>query len=163
MMPSCAMENCTPVDLAIMKVAAAVPGPPRTSAKVPMNSATSLRGKVTSAITVPTAPAGSVDLTSLGRGVGLRLCSAVPNAVSKKFPLLARAVSIAPALQAWNARGRRAGRNLAVDLLIPPWGAIPSGTCGSASRRRHGQRAIGGLKVARPQPVLLQPQPVVLL
>src|SRR2546423_7494114 len=53
MMPSWAMENCTPVVLAIMKVAAAVPGPPSTSAKVPMNSASSLRGKVTSAIATP--------------------------------------------------------------------------------------------------------------
>src|SRR5207248_1117117 len=58
MMPSCAIENCTPVVLAIMKVAVAVPGPPSTRAKVPMNSATSLRESVTSAMAAPTAPPG---------------------------------------------------------------------------------------------------------
>src|SRR5207248_2644079 len=58
MMPSCAIENCTPVVLAIMNVAAAVPGPHSTSAAVPMNSATSLRESVTSAMAAPTAPPG---------------------------------------------------------------------------------------------------------
>jgi hypothetical protein len=42
-MPSSAIENATPVDLAIMNVAAAVPGPHTTRAAVPMNSAATFR------------------------------------------------------------------------------------------------------------------------
>src|SRR5689334_24265776 len=53
MMPSCAIENATLVDLATMKVAAAVPGPQRTRAAVPMNSAASFLEVVTSAIDPP--------------------------------------------------------------------------------------------------------------
>src|SRR6266536_1640037 len=49
-MPSCAIENATSVDLAIMKVAAAVPGPQTTRAAVPTNSAANRLEKVTSAI-----------------------------------------------------------------------------------------------------------------
>src|SRR5947207_6331218 len=72
MMPSWAMENATPVDLAIMKVAAAVPGPQMTSAAVPMNSAASFLERVTSAIDPPTTPGnrGAVDRTSFGREWG---------------------------------------------------------------------------------------------
>src|SRR6266566_4228502 len=55
-MPSWAMENATLVDLAIMKVAAAVPGPQITRAAVPTNSAANLREALTSAIEPPTAP-----------------------------------------------------------------------------------------------------------
>src|SRR5437763_5310703 len=50
MMPNCAIENGTPVDLAIMNVAAAVPGPQITRAAVPTNSAAKRLEKVTSAI-----------------------------------------------------------------------------------------------------------------
>src|SRR2546421_361152 len=50
MMPSWAIENCTPVVLAIMKVAAAVPGPQITRAAVPRNSAARRLEKVTSAM-----------------------------------------------------------------------------------------------------------------
>src|SRR6059058_4130344 len=91
MTPSWAIENATPVDLAIMKVAAAVPGPPMTRAAVPMNSAAYLREAVTSAIAPPTAPvSGAVDLTSFRRerqGNILRQCLDSPNDVSLKFPL----------------------------------------------------------------------------
>ena len=70
MMPSCAIENATPLDLAITPVAAAVPGPHTTKAAVPTNSATSLRETVTSAIDPPTTPdTGLADLTSFRRGV----------------------------------------------------------------------------------------------
>src|SRR5439155_23320668 len=51
-----AIENATPVDFAIIKVAAAVPGPQMIRAAVPTNSAASLREKVTSAIDPPTTP-----------------------------------------------------------------------------------------------------------
>src|SRR2546421_7427028 len=70
MMPSWAMENWTPVDLAIMKVAAAVPGPQITSAAVPMNSAASFWAKVTSDMRPPP---------------WARLRSAQPNGVSQEF------------------------------------------------------------------------------
>src|SRR5438309_12115188 len=51
--PSCAIENGTPVDLAITPVAAAVPGPQTTSAAVPTNSAAILRTTGTSAMASP--------------------------------------------------------------------------------------------------------------
>ena len=68
MMPSCAIENATPLDLAIMPVAAAVPGPQITKAAVPMNSAVSFRDVVTSAIASSTTPRwpGIVDFTPFG-------------------------------------------------------------------------------------------------
>src|SRR6266516_5421665 len=50
MTPNWAIENGTPVDVAITPVAAAVPGPQITSAAVPMNSAATLREKDTSAL-----------------------------------------------------------------------------------------------------------------
>src|SRR2546421_5537247 len=64
MMPSWAMENATPVDLAIMNVAAAVPGPQITRAAVPMNSAASFLDVVTSAIGPPAAPQRAGPRTS---------------------------------------------------------------------------------------------------
>src|SRR5438034_4052854 len=88
MMPSCAIENATPVDLATTKVAAAVPGPQMTSAAVPMNSAASFLGRVTSAIDPPTTPRIEGPWTSppSGEGGGSgRQCSEVPNNVSQSF------------------------------------------------------------------------------
>src|SRR5215471_16103982 len=86
--PSCAIENGTFVDLAIMNVAAAVPGPQITRAAVPTNSAATLREKVTSAIR----PAhnsrwhGSRGTSPPSEGTGwVRLCSVKPNSVSLSF------------------------------------------------------------------------------
>src|SRR2546430_13301403 len=77
MTPNCAIENATPLDLAITPVAAAVPDPKITRAAVPTNSAANFREKATSAIDPPTTPrhTGAVSLTSFkggtkcGRGV----------------------------------------------------------------------------------------------
>src|SRR5436309_5530689 len=66
MMPNWAIENATPVDLAIMNVAAAVPGPQITRAPVPTNSAANFLDRVTSAIRSAhnTRGTGAVSLTS---------------------------------------------------------------------------------------------------
>src|SRR2546421_1270046 len=90
MMPNWAIENATPVDLAIMNVAAAVPGPQITRAPVPTNSAANFLDRVTSAIRSAhnTRGTGAVSLTSF-RGYevsGARQCSVLPNAISQKFP-----------------------------------------------------------------------------
>src|SRR2546423_12557929 len=50
MTPNWAIENGTPVDLAMTPVAAAVPGPQTTNAAVPTNSAATLREKDASAL-----------------------------------------------------------------------------------------------------------------
>src|SRR5436190_24313233 len=96
MMPNWAIENATPVDLAITPVAAAVPGPQMTSAAVPMNSAASFLEVVTSAIgpLATSRRAGVADLTSFRRGWDKeRRCSDVPNDVSQSFRLHDAAVN----------------------------------------------------------------------
>src|SRR4029450_10706980 len=89
-----AIENATPVDLAIMKVAAAVPGPHTTNAAVPTNSAASFLEDVTSAIN-PARDATTAPRTSPPsgeRGLETRWRSARPNNVSLSFRLDVAAV-----------------------------------------------------------------------
>src|SRR5262245_9915756 len=62
--PRWAAENATPVDLATIRVAVAVPGPQATRAAVPRNSAASLRESWTSAM-------GSPDARGPGSGTSL--------------------------------------------------------------------------------------------
>src|SRR4029453_3591584 len=88
MMPSWAIENATPLDLAMTPVAAAVPGPQITRAAVPMNSAASFREDVTSAMYPPTTPqrgdASGVrgpHLLRASAGDWKERCSARPNGV----------------------------------------------------------------------------------
>src|SRR5437763_12882478 len=88
MMPSWAIENCTPVVLAIMKVAAAVPGPQITRAAVPRNSAARRLEKVTSAMrSAQNSHRNGSHGTSPPSGCGewVRQCSVEPNNVSLSF------------------------------------------------------------------------------
>src|SRR5213593_3813084 len=82
MTPRSAIENATPLVLAITTVAAAVPGPQTTRAAVPRNSAATFREKDASAlepIDRPRHPDGVAGLNSLDRDQMLRRRSGKPN------------------------------------------------------------------------------------